>query len=523
MKKSLSLILSVLMILSTLTVLCGALNVYDADAVDICKNGQASLDIFFKKNPPTLDGKVNTDEYYEIPYESVKDYYVYYIGTDITGSQDQLYRKLLEYVKTDMKAYGCWDGKYFYFALTAKAKVGEYICPKDADSVFMYRYWCTQCGFAAPDAQGTDRFEVGLGASSDNTDDCYGYGAWGQRQFKSFKKGENFFCHWDKDSETVTYEIKVDIAEVTGTSPKENSQMRFLYLLAQSGQGIADGFDRIQIQCSYGCADEKRADWFVMLNFKGLPEDVEIQTGDYGEDDETEQPGYWGKTDFSSPDIMAMLDLTSGGDAEFMTDPDGQSYVRFTATADDPTIGGKNIPIGLNARDCKFMALKYRTSSKKAGLLGMSYASNIKEELTNYYTYECDEELGCDGKWHTIVLYMQNEPTWSSFIMNMRFWLFADQKDVAGETFDIAWLKYYTSEPEFDDIYDPFAVTTAEETTAAETEEITTTADSEADVTTDAQTTPEINEKSGCGNVISLALISLLIPCLLAFGKRKRD
>lgn len=427
---------------------------YDAKKESVCKEGKAALTVQYKETAPVMDGVVNEGEYFEIPYDAVKDYYSFYVGQEFEGSQENEHKKLANFAEKNMKVYACWDGQYFYFAMTSKTTKADYNCPENADSSYMYRYCCAQMGFAAPDAVEKDRYEIGLGASSTKPGDSYAYPAWGTRTFKTFKNGEQYCSKWDPDTGIATYEVKADIAEVTGAPASDGSQMRFTYLLAKSGAKSSDGTDRLQIQCSYGIADEKRADWYLMLTFEGLGKEVEVPTPAKSDDRENELPSFWGKTDFTDEDAAELFTTTENATVSYMKDADGTGFIRITATGNRPLAGGKKIPTGLNAAEAPYVAVKYRTSSEYGSKLGISFSSEIADaSVPVSYDRSNSVKLGTDGEWHTVVYDLTDKSNW---IMNLCFWPFLNaDADVNGQTFDIQWIKYYSNEPEFDDVFDP--------------------------------------------------------------------
>lgn len=471
------------------------LAVYDAEKKEECQNGNACLTVQYKEAKPTVDGVVTEGEYFEVPYSDVKGYYSYYVGQAFGADQDAEKNKLETLAKNNMHIYTCWDGQYFYFAMTAKATAADYNCPTEADSSYMYRYSCAQFGFAAADAVEKDRFEIGIGASSSNPGDSYYASSWGTRVFKSFNKGDNFCAIYDPDAKLVTYEIKVDIAEVTGQAVKDGCQMRFTYLLAKSGAQTGDGTDRLQIQCSYGIADEKRADWFLLTTFTGLDKEIEVTPQPEDSTDEEELPSFWGKTDFSTEDALSMFTLTNNATVEYLTDEDGTGFIRITATGKKPYAGGQKIPLGLNTRESPYVAIRYRTASKYGSKMGISYAADTAQ-IGAPLTFDRSNRvlLGTDGEWHTVVFDMSDMQNW---VMNMAFWPFLNaDEDVTGETFDIQWVKYYTEKPEFSDVFDPDA-------------------------------TPVPSEKSGSSGAgliigISAAVVVLIVIAIVIILKKKK-
>lgn len=528
MKKALTLILALLMTVSCFVLAASANREYPADDDQTCRDGEASIDIEYKAEAPTIDGVVNKGEYSQLPNDVLCSFYTYYFGEDLLDwSVDDKYEYLHDdYVQNEMQVYANWDGKYLYFAVTAGAPVGEYTCPKAADSVNMFRYWCLQLACAAPDATGTDRYEIGLGAPSDEAaiDDCYCFDSWGKFIFKSFKKGDDYYAHWDTTNFTVTYEARFNIKEIIGHMPQEGDHMRFLYLLSQSGQKSQTAADNIQIQSSYGCAAGKAAEQYLMLNFVGAPEDVTIDPAELEtEVVEEELEGYWGKTDFRDHDIVGMITNVKAVNIEELQDDNGDKFIRVTALGEDPYFGGPKLPIGLNADSAKYMAFRYRTTSPAAKWMGISYQSMSIHEQSEEYLVGNYDELIPDGQWHTVVLDLYDAPSLSAFMTDLLIWPFTDSRDdIKGSSMDIMWIKYYTDEPFFED--EPVAPSvdtdkatepSTEEPTAAGTE-----APTSADAATEADTK---SEKTGCKSVMAAAALIAVIPAAFFCLKKKEN
>lgn len=530
--KKLSLALALLVFLTALVPLSlipAAAESYPAPDESVIKDGEAQLDIQYTEKSPVIDGKVEKDEYTQIPNNVLFNYYNYCVATELKGlTQEEKYEILKDYAMNDMAVYANWDGRYLYFAVTALATPDEYTCPKAADSVNLFRYWCLQIGAAAPYAVGSDRFEVGIGASSDpaTPDACYAFDAWGSRFFNNFREGTEYAAHWDTENMVVTYEVRLNIREVIGHTPVTGDQMRFLYLLSQSGQVTQNASDNIQIQCGYGCAQEKNVEWYLMLNFVG-----ESGTVDPGEEEteivEEELPGFWGKTDFRKPEVCAYLTVANDCDYEPRTDDNGDTYVRLTCRGKDPYIGGPKIPIGLNADSVRYIAVKYRTTAPSARWLGFSYQSLSYHEQSDSFLFANDDDLICDGEWHISVIEIYDAPYWNAFITDMLLWPFQDDKALqVGDVIDVMWLRYYTAEPAFEEeTAKPGSSTSPAETAAPEPE----TGDTAASPVTGDVTAPvtspetEASASSGCSSVMGLAALTLLLPAAALTLRRKKD
>ena len=527
MKKVLTVFLAMIMILSCAVVAVSAATEFPADEDDACRNGEAGIEIPYKAEAPTIDGVVEKGEYIQLPNDVLCSYYSIYLGENQGDwTVQEKYEYLHDvYMQNEMNVYANWDGKYLYFALTATAPLAEYTCPKAADSVNMFRYWCLQCGCAEIDTDPINRFEIGLGAPSDTDamDHCYYFNAWGQRIFKSFKEGTDYFAHWDYENELVTYEVRFNIKEIIGHMPQENDQMRFLYLLSQSGQLTQDAADNVQIQSAYGCAMEKNTNQYLLLTFVGVPEDVTVDPSEQEtEVEEEELEGYWGKTDFRDHDVVEMITNVKALTIEEMKDDNGDKYIRMTATGDEPYCGGPKLPIGLNSDSAKYMAFRYRTSSPEAKWLGISYQSMSLKEQSEEYLVGNYDDLICDGQWHTVVLDLYDAPSLSAFMTDLLIWPFADANgSVKGCSMDLMWIKYYTEEPFFED--EPVSVVVTDAPVEPTAEPATTAEDPTAGADTAPVTDAETDaEKSGCSSVIDAAMLLAVIPAAFVCLKKKK-
>lgn len=498
-----AIIIIVAMLCALLASPASAITYYDAIAKDVCLNGGAFMDVNFKADAPIIDGVVEEGEYYEIPFEALKDYYNFAIGPKIPG-EDARHDTYMKFAEEQIKIYACWDGTYFYFAIVSGAPQDQYTCPADADSPYLFAYWCTQLGFAAPDATGVDRYEIGIGASDEKIGDSYYY-SWGNRHFKDFDSGEDYAAMWDRENETVTYEVKVDIAEVTRQAPEDNCTMRFTYLISQTGSinhNYNDRSDLVQISASYGCATEKNAAQFMLAVFKGLPEDFEVSTHEGEETEGENEFGFYGELDCTDPDIIDEFDILNDMTVNYIAEDNGDMFVRFTATGANPYAGGKKLPEGLDGGKCPYLAIHYRTSSELAQWIGVNYTSPQITDLDPDYVWDTETPIGNDGQWYTAVLDMSYADGWFEFIQNFCFHFFEftdSDADPTGHYVDVAWMKYYTEYPEFEDEYygqDLDEDSTAEEETEGEPSD---SAESGAQTTeaTDSEKPEETKPQSG--------------------------
>ena len=211
-----------------------------------------------------------------------------------------------------------------------------------------------------------------------------------------------------------------------------------------------------------------------------------------------------------------------------MTEGD-ETFMRITATGDDAYIYSSQYPRSVSS-STRYCVIKYRTSSAKAGDLGLIYKStSLKEYDLSETAY--DRIVG-DGKWHYLYLDMGGETHWQDWIVSLGVVPFVGAEGVENECVDIAWIKFYHEDPW--DIYEADwypEPTEPESTTAPGTEDESpesTDAKTEAPDQTDAKTEEKTEADTqaasgGCGSVVAVPAIALIAMLGVAFVAKKKD
>ncbi len=400
---------------------------------------EINFSIQYKDAAAKMDGVVSNDEYYPLNLSST--YYNYYY--DSTAPKTQL-DDMKAFVKDDMKVYASWNAGYMYFALTAKAPRSDYMCNPDP-IVYLFQHWCLQVAMSDLDVGTNDRTELGIGCNESTGKMLATH--WGTRTNASLKENEDYAVVWDRESEVVTYELRLKFSENLKTNVTNGSSFRFSFLL---GRGNGTGAGTNQIQLGKGIAFEKEVYLYPIVTLAGAPSDIpdvtEPLVTEAPQDPTDPNIGMLDKaTDFRLPETMDMLDLKNDSmSAEYMSEDNGDSYVRLTANSDNPYIGGKNLTNNCNLDTVKTFAIRYRTKSEKAARLGVKLTSGVAPTLLNNEITFPLYQLVSDGEWHTIIFDMTGVPEWGQFATSFYLHPFDSATEVKGETIDIMWINFYT-------------------------------------------------------------------------------
>ena len=167
--------------------------------------------------------------------------------------------------------------------------------------------------------------------------------------------------------------------------------------------------------------------------------------------------------------------------------------------------------------------IKYRTTSTKANEMGIIYKStSLKEYDLEFTAYDT---IKADGQWHYLYIEMSGEEHWQDWIVSMGIVPFVNVDGIAGESIDIAWIKFYYEDPwdipEYEADRNATAPTT-EETTEEPTAELTTEA-STTEAATDEVTTEDQQASGGCKGVVGGTLIVLSLVGVALTAKKKED
>ena len=549
MKKYVRLIAIAVMILTLATVFAvwasaeeptneGGHWVINAEKIEEILAGEAGekttgWEVPFLQVSPVLDGTINKAEYMD--FELYEDY-MSYMAVNIGNTQEE-FMEFYEMTKDGIfDAYWGWDGVYLYLAMEVRCVNGFRCTPEDMGGPsYLYAYNMFQVGIAPTDAVGKDPdyVELGYGVNS-NTGESIAH-AWAGPYYPEAGEGKDFVGSYNQENQTVTYEVRIHLQKALGlkdTVVENGDEINFGWLISVNGETSSVN-DYWQIGFCHGIGGQyshKMNQYLARVTFTGkdkviTPEEIE------GISEEDKEYGLAEFVDMSKEDVVKTF---SGEDAsiDFVTE-NGESFARITALGDQPYVWSKTYPRALQSAEVFFVVVKYRTSSDKAEDLGIIYRNAFYPEydLENMYY----ETIGTDGEWHTVVFYMEGEERWQNWIVNMGLAPFANQEEPAGQTLDIAFVKFYAQDPYYifkDSEYDPGA-----DTTAAETEPVTEPAaetqapagDTQASVTEapagekDTEPTDEPTKKGGCGSAISFGMVSVFAAAAVVALKKKED
>ena len=545
MKKYVRLIVAAVMILTLVTVFAvcasaveptneGGHWVINAEKIDEILAGEAGekttgWEVPFLQVSPVLDGTINKAEYMD--FELYEDYMSYMAMA--TGNTKEKFMEFYEMTKDgNFDAYWGWDGVYLYLAMEVRCVNGFHCTPEDMGGPsYLYAYNMFQVGIAPKDAVGKhpDYVELGYGVNS-NTGESIAH-AWAGPYYPEAGEGKDFVGSYSQENQTVTYEVRIHLQKALGlkdTVVENGDQINFGWLISVNGETSSVN-DYWQIGFCHGIGGQysnKQNQYLALVTFTGkdkviTPEEIE------GVSPEDKEYGLAEFVDFSKEDVVKTF--TGENAAIDFTTENGESFARITALGDMPYVWSKTYPRALQSAEVFFVVVKYRTSSAQAEELGMIYRNAYfpDYDLENMYY----ETVGTDGEWHTVIFYMEGEERWQNWIVNMGLAPFANQEEPAGQTIDIAFVKFYKQDPYElyeDSEYDP----NAEETTAAETEPVTEPAvDTEAATQASTQAVtqdPASNEtepvdESGCASAVSVGAVAVLAVAAVVALKKKED
>ena len=247
--------------------------------------------------------------------------------------------------------------------------------------------------------------------------------------------------------------------------------------------------------------------------------------------EEDEEYGLFEMMDFSDESIVKTFDGDFAA-AEYITEGE-ESFMRITSFGTDdniPHVFSSKYPKNILGGQTNYVVVKYRTSFADAEELGIIFRT------VNYPEYKLDdvyyELIGGDGEWHTVVFYMSDNPSWNHFIMNIGFVPFVYSNNAAQQTIDIAWMKFYTQDPydlyadsEYSDSKEEETTAASEDTTPAETEApaADTAATTNAPAVSDKTDETEAPAKSGCGSVIGMSAVAVLVAAAAFVALKKKE
>ena len=550
MKKLFALILCVttLLVLGTVTSAAatdtGEFFIEEATKLDEISAGEAgerdvAWEVPFLHIAPKLDGNIDQNEY--LPFELYEDYLTWLANSkDPTSSEaPNTMEDFMEFYEGSqgdfVKPYWGWDGTYIYLAFEVNL-INGFTCTPEAmgGDMFLWAYNCMQVGVSPADATGTNGYiELGYGVHSETNESL---------TFNWFgtylpKPGEDFVGYYDKENQVLRYEMRLHLQTVLGLTDRtvENGDaMNLGWVLSTNGETTGPN-DVWHLMFARGISGplSKDASKLAMVTFTGKPDGLDIKPVEIpGMSEEDKEYKLMEMIDFSDESVVktfegenAAVDYVTEGEESFMRitslTPDGYAYA-YSSKYPRNIVGGQG----------DFVVIRYRTSSAKGEDLGLTYRSMYAPEYDFDMCYF--DTVGTDGEWHTTVFYMTGEAGWQHFILNLCLIPFYGEKEFAQETFDVAWIKFYQNDPTDlyeDDFFDPDMA--APETTAAVTDAATeapvedptevpvveTKAPAE-DVTTTAQTS---DEKGGCGSVVGLGAVAVLMAAAAAVAMKEKD
>lgn len=479
------------------------------------------------KLAPTLDGSIGKGEY--LPFEMYEDYMAYMaIATGNTEEDFAEFYELTRYGFFD--AYWGWDGVYMYIAFEVDTVNGHTCTPEvEGGNSYLYAYNMLQVGIAPVDSTGrgqNNRYvELGYGVHSE-TGESLAHAWMGPYRPEA---GVDFVGSYDKENQKVVYEVRVHLQTALGlkdTVVENGDQVNYAWLLSVNGEETSvDNY--WQVGFCHGIGGQysnKMTEYFARITFTGKPDDVEIKPEEIpGVSEEDLQYGLVDFVDMSVEKTVNGL-ITENCYIETVTEND-ETFIRVIASGDDPYLWSKDYPTALRADLCTFAVVKYRTTSEKGGDLGHIYRSaRVPEyDIENVYT----ESTETDGEWRYAIFDMSWEDNWRDWIVNTGLVPFAGETDVAGESIDIAFIKYYSVDPW--DLYK--AMEPTDEVTEAPTEEPTeapTEASTEAptDASTDATTqasdaATDPVEEEGCASVMGSVAVIMAAAAAAVVLKKK--
>ncbi|MBQ1233242.1 MAG: hypothetical protein IIX86_06915 [Clostridia bacterium] len=421
-----------------------------------------------------------------------------------------------------MMLTGGWDGQYLYMAFDMDCVDGYFCDPVGKTGGTSYLYACTsvQFGIGQADAEYSEFSETGFGINPDgNTGVTH---KWLGNYLPNAEK--DVAGEYDETTNKLTIEFRVNLqlALDMDKTVQNGDQARICWLLNMGGDG--DNLRSKQVSFCHGIGGTqsgKAAQYFATITFDGLPADKEIPIEDRVEISEIDKE--YDLRDFIVFSQDEAVNSFYGNNATIEKITEGEeSFMRITATGDEAYIYGNKYPVSVSSAT-KYMIMKYRTSSTKANETGIIYKSTTLKEYNLEFT--AYESVKADGQWHYMYLELSDEEHWQDWIVAMGIVPFVNTTGIAGESIDIAWIKFYYEDPwdipEYEADRRATAPTT-EETTEEPTVESTEAPTTEAPATEAPESEPA-PEKNGCGSVVGGAFAVVAILAVAFVAKKKED
>ena len=530
MKKLLSMLVLTTMLLSVLALTASADEYEYINAADYYEHNAAKADEVYDEQAgiastkwtvpylpvtPEMDGKISVGEYEK--FENYEDYLFYAMRTNSgQNSVDEFYAFLDAAKPGFFDAYWGWDGQYLYMAFNMDCFDGYFCDPSVHGASYLYACTAVQFGIGQIDAANREFSETGFGINPDGNTGVTT--KWLGNYIPDDTK--DVAGEYDQTTKRLTIEFRVNLqlALDMDRTVQNGDQAKMCWLLSVGGDG--DNLRCKQVSFCHGIGgtqSNKAAQYFAAITFDGLPADVEVPIEDRVEISEIDKE--YDLRDFVDFKLDQAVDSFTGNNAtiEKMTEGD-ESFIRITATDDNAYIYGNKYPVSVSS-DTKFCIIKYRTSSEKAADLGVIYKStSLKQYDLSEAAYET---VVADGNWHYLYIDMSGETNWQDWIVSMGIVPFLNVEGAAGESVDIAWIKFYNDDPwdieEYENDRNAISKPTEEPTTEeVTTEEVTT------EQATEEQTTETPKQEKGCGGIVGAgALVAIIALGACAITKKK--
>ena len=522
--------------------------VENAENIDEILAGEAGerevgWEVPFLRIAPQIDGTISKNEYQ--PFEPYREYlsWMAIIGNESTGGTTE--EEFMDFYNATQQdffdAWWGWDGTYMYVAFEINC-INGYKCSPEQD-VLLYAENCLQVGIADVSASGRDASYVELGCGVHDTTGEQIVFNWAGNYCPQAET--DVMSSYDEENQVLVYEMRIHLQSALGLDRlvENGDEINYAWLLSVNGQ-VTNINELWQLGFCHGIGGPysgKCTQYFARVAFVGKPDGLELDTEEIpGMSEEDRLYGLYEMVDLSKEDVANTFE---GENAlvEYVTE-NGESFLRITSLGGEdalPMAYSSKYPKNVLGDNISFLVVKYRTSYAEGEDLGVIYRTVHQTEYDPYNCYY--EYIESDGQWHTVVFYMDEESSWTHYIMNIGFVPFPYAEDSARQTIDIAWMKFYVDDPT--DIYgdeeqsgdpgengDETEVPVVDETTASDVDE--TVAPDTSEQTTgettasnDATDAPEETDapKGGCGAVAGIGLATLLTAMAAAVVLKKKD
>ena len=558
---------------------CWVENAKNVDEILAGEAGEREIgwEVPFLMTAPEIDGKIERGEY--MPFELYEDYlsWMAMIGNDadpsVGGTTEEEFMEFYNSTRQDFfDAWWGWDGTYMYVAFEINC-INGYKCSPE-QNVLLYAENCLQVGIADVNAEGKDASYVELGCGvHDQTGEQIVFNWVGNYCPEA---GTDVMSIYDEENQILVYEMRIHLQSALGLDRlvENGDEINYAWLLSVNGH-VQTVNELWQLAFCHGIGgpySSKCTQYFARVAFMGKPDDLVLTPEDIpGMSEEDREYGLFEFVDLSKEDTVKTFEAENAL-VDYVTE-NGVSFMRITSLGgeDNLPVAYSNVyPKNVLGDAVGYLVVKYRTSFADAEDLGVVFRTVHQKDYNFddcYYEY-----IDGDGAWHTAVFYMNEDLSWTHYIMNIGFvpFLYADSS--VQETIDIAWLKFYVNDPtELYENYEEIDGEVTEDGTADLTEDTTDAADGEdtqvpdgdatqapdenqtqaieettakpseetaapADETTSSEETTQapdgaatetdvdiLIDKKGCGSSVGFGLAALLTAMAAAVVLKKKD